>query len=103
MIRRPPRSTLFPYTTLFRSVVGPGRVVGQRLVEHPDVAKIGFTGSTEVGRGVMQGAAGKHKELPLELGGEAGDGRFPASAPGYPGGSGPSTGLEKTAQGFCWR
>src|SRR5947209_16641675 len=34
-------------------VVGPGRVVGQRLVEHPDVAKIGFTGSTEVGRGVM--------------------------------------------------
>ena len=30
-------------------VVGPGSVVGQRLVEHPDVAKIGFTGSTEVG------------------------------------------------------
>ena len=30
-------------------VVGPGRVVGQRLVEHPDVAKIAFTGSTEVG------------------------------------------------------
>ena len=30
---------------------GPGAVVGQRLVEHPDVAKIGFTGSTEVGRG----------------------------------------------------
>ncbi|MDQ2968265.1 MAG: aldehyde dehydrogenase family protein, partial [Actinomycetota bacterium] len=38
-------------------MVGPGRIVGQRLVEHPDVAKIGFTGSTEVGRGVMQGAA----------------------------------------------
>src|SRR5207244_1758636 len=35
-------------------VVGPGRVVGQRLVEHPDVAKIGFTGSTEIGRSVMQ-------------------------------------------------
>ena len=31
-------------------VVGKGSVVGQRLVEHPDVAKIGFTGSTEVGR-----------------------------------------------------
>ena len=31
-------------------VVGPGSVVGRRLVEHPDVAKIGFTGSTEVGR-----------------------------------------------------
>ena len=38
-------------------LVGKGSVVGQRLVEHPDVAKIGFTGSTEVGRGVMQGAA----------------------------------------------
>ena len=39
-------------------VAGPGSVVGSRLVEHPDVAKIGFTGSTEVGRGVMEGAAG---------------------------------------------
>ena len=39
-------------------VVGKGSVVGQRLVEHPDVAKIGFTGSTEVGQRVMRGAAG---------------------------------------------
>jgi acyl-CoA reductase-like NAD-dependent aldehyde dehydrogenase len=52
-------------------VVGPGRVVGQRLVEHPDVAKIGFTGSTEVGRGVMQGSAGSIKRLTLELGGKS--------------------------------
>ena len=52
-------------------VVGPGRVVGQRLVEHPDVAKIGFTGSTEVGRGVMQGAAGTIKRVTLELGGKS--------------------------------
>ena len=35
-------------------VVGKGSVVGQRLVEHPDVAKIGFTGSTEVGQRVMR-------------------------------------------------
>src|SRR5205085_7582501 len=33
-------------------VVGKGSIVGQRLVDHPDVAKIGFTGSTEVGRTV---------------------------------------------------
>ena len=33
-------------------VAGPGSVCGQRLVEHPDVAKIAFTGSTEVGRGI---------------------------------------------------
>src|SRR5437588_809749 len=52
-------------------VVGPGRVVGQRLVEHPDVAKIGFTGSTEVGRSVMQGAAGTIKRVTLELGGKS--------------------------------
>jgi acyl-CoA reductase-like NAD-dependent aldehyde dehydrogenase len=52
-------------------VVGPGRVVGQRLVEHPDVAKIGFTGSTEVGRGVMAGAAQTIKRITLELGGKS--------------------------------
>jgi acyl-CoA reductase-like NAD-dependent aldehyde dehydrogenase len=52
-------------------VVGKGSVVGQRLVEHPDVAKIGFTGSTEVGRGVMQGAAATIKRVTLELGGKS--------------------------------
>jgi betaine-aldehyde dehydrogenase len=52
-------------------VVGPGSVVGQRLVEHPDVAKIGFTGSTEVGREVMRGAAERIKRITLELGGKS--------------------------------
>src|SRR6266702_951197 len=52
-------------------VVGKGSVVGQRLVEHPDVAKIGFTGSTEVGRQVMRGAAGTIKRVTLELGGKS--------------------------------
>ena len=52
-------------------VVGPGRVVGQRLVEHPEVAKIGFTGSTEVGRGVMVAAAQTIKRVTLELGGKS--------------------------------
>ena len=71
-------------------VVGPGRVVGQRLVEHPDVAKIGFTGSTEVGRGVMAGAAQTIKRVTLELGGKSANvvfadadlERAAASAPG---------------------
>ena len=48
-----------------------GLVVGQRLVEHPDVAKIGFTGSTEVGRSVMEGAAATIKRVTLELGGKS--------------------------------
>ncbi len=52
-------------------LVGKGRIVGQRLVEHPDVAKIGFTGSTEVGRGVMKGAADSIKRVTLELGGKS--------------------------------
>ena len=52
-------------------LAGPGRVVGQRLVEHPDVAKIGFTGSTEVGRSVMAGAAATIKRVTLELGGKS--------------------------------
>jgi len=50
---------------------GPGRVVGQRLVEHPRVAKIAFTGSTEVGRGIMRAAAGTIKRVTLELGGKS--------------------------------
>ena len=52
-------------------LVGKGSVVGQRLIEHPDVAKIAFTGSTEVGRLVMQGAAGTIKRVTLELGGKS--------------------------------
>jgi len=50
---------------------GPGRLVGARLVEHPGVAKIAFTGSTEVGREVMRGAAGTIKRVTLELGGKS--------------------------------
>jgi acyl-CoA reductase-like NAD-dependent aldehyde dehydrogenase len=52
-------------------VVGPGRAVGKRLVEHPDVAKVAFTGSTEVGKGIMAGAAGTIKRVTLELGGKS--------------------------------
>jgi acyl-CoA reductase-like NAD-dependent aldehyde dehydrogenase len=52
-------------------VAGPGLVAGQRLLEHPDVAKIAFTGSTEVGRVVMQAAAGTIKRVTLELGGKS--------------------------------
>jgi acyl-CoA reductase-like NAD-dependent aldehyde dehydrogenase len=52
-------------------VAGPGSVCGQRLVEHPDVAKIAFTGSTEVGRRIAQGAAGTIKRVTLELGGKS--------------------------------
>jgi len=52
-------------------VAGPGSVAGKRLVEHPDVAKIAFTGSTEVGRGIAAGAAETIKRVTLELGGKS--------------------------------
>ncbi len=51
-------------------VTGPGPVVGARLAEHPDVRKIAFTGSTEVGKGVMRAAADNVKKVTLELGGK---------------------------------
>ncbi len=52
-------------------VVGPGSSCGRRLVEHPDVAKIAFTGSTEVGRTIAAGAAATIKRVTLELGGKS--------------------------------
>src|SRR3954449_12049625 len=52
-------------------VAGPGSVCGQRLVEHPDVAKIAFTGSTEVGRAIAATAAQTIKRVTLELGGKS--------------------------------
>jgi acyl-CoA reductase-like NAD-dependent aldehyde dehydrogenase len=52
-------------------VVGPGSTVGWRLVEHPDVRKVAFTGSTAVGKRLMQGCADQVKRLTLELGGKS--------------------------------
>jgi len=52
-------------------VNGPGRVVGERIVEHPDVAKVAFTGSTEVGRRIGELASGSIKRVTLELGGKS--------------------------------
>jgi betaine-aldehyde dehydrogenase len=52
-------------------VVGPGRVVGERLVEHPDVAKVAFTGSTAVGRRIGQLASQSITRVTLELGGKS--------------------------------
>ena len=52
-------------------VAGPGSTCGRRLVEHPDVAKIAFTGSTEVGRSIAAGAAATIKRVTLELGGKS--------------------------------
>jgi aldehyde dehydrogenase (NAD+) len=51
-------------------VTGDG-ATGEALVKHPDVDKIAFTGSTEVGRAIRKATASSHKRLSLELGGKS--------------------------------
>ncbi|MFO1345531.1 MAG: aldehyde dehydrogenase family protein [Rhodocyclaceae bacterium] len=51
------------------NIVTGGSEVGAAMTAHPGIAKIVFTGSTETGRRIMQGAAGNLKRLTLELGG----------------------------------
>ena len=84
-------------------VVGPGRTVGQRLVEHRDVAKIGFTGSTEVGRGVMQAAAGTIKRVTLELGGKSANVVFADADLERAAASAPSAAFGNAGQDCCAR
>jgi betaine-aldehyde dehydrogenase len=52
-------------------LIGSGSTVGRALIEHPEVRKISFTGSTEVGREVMERGAATFKRLTLELGGKS--------------------------------
>jgi acyl-CoA reductase-like NAD-dependent aldehyde dehydrogenase len=56
---------------VFQVLPGKGSIVGQRLVDHPLVRKIVFTGSTEVGQQIMAGCARHVKRLTLELGGKS--------------------------------
>src|SRR3954470_665315 len=56
---------------VFQVLPGKGSVVGQRFVDHPDVAKIVFTGSTEVGRQIMAGCAARIKPGTLRTGGKS--------------------------------
>lgn len=51
-------------------VPGLGATAGQYLAEHPDIAKIAFTGSTTTGRRIVQASAGNLKKVQLELGGK---------------------------------
>ncbi len=56
---------------VFIVVPGKGSIVGQRFVDHPDVRKVVFTGSTEVGQRIMAGCAQHVKAVTLELGGKS--------------------------------
>ncbi|MFM7224019.1 MAG: aldehyde dehydrogenase family protein [Actinomycetota bacterium] len=52
-------------------ITGPGGSAGEELAQHPLVDKVAFTGSTEVGRRIMQLASGTVKKVTLELGGKS--------------------------------
>ncbi|WP_190264134.1 aldehyde dehydrogenase family protein [Glutamicibacter nicotianae] len=56
---------------VFTVIPGKGSVVGERFVTHPDVRKVVFTGSTQVGQGIMRGCADQLKPVTLELGGKS--------------------------------
>lgn len=56
---------------VFNVIPGKGSIVGERLVTHPAVRKIVFTGSTSIGKHIMQGCANQVKRLTLELGGKS--------------------------------
>src|SRR3712207_9290089 len=76
MIRRPPRSTLFPYTTLFRSlwaqaglpdgvfnVVHGDKVAVDALLDHPEVDAISFVGSTPIAKYIHERASANGKRV----------------------------------------
>ena len=56
---------------VFQVLPGRGSVIGNRFVTHEDVRKVVFTGSTEVGKTIMRGAANQIKRVTLELGGKS--------------------------------
>jgi aldehyde dehydrogenase (NAD+) len=58
-------------------VPGYGATAGQHLAEHPVVAKVAFTGSTAVGRRIVEASAGNLKRVQLELGGKGANVVFP--------------------------
>ena len=84
-------------------VVGPGSTAGARLVEHPDVAKVAFTGSTEVGRRIAAGAAQTIKRVTLELGGKSANVVFADADPQAAAAAAPAAVFGNAGQDCCAR
>jgi len=84
-------------------VVGTGPEAGWRLVEHPDVAKIGFTGSTAVGRRIMAGCAEQVKRVTLELGGKSANIVFADADLDAAAAAAPNAVFDNTGQDCCAR
>ncbi|MEV0582337.1 aldehyde dehydrogenase family protein [Nonomuraea sp. NPDC050310] len=84
-------------------VPGEGESAGARLVEHPDVAKIVFTGSTEVGKEIAATCAGQVKRLTLELGGKSANIVFADADVAKAAASAPGAVFDNSGQDCCAR
>jgi acyl-CoA reductase-like NAD-dependent aldehyde dehydrogenase len=88
---------------VFTVLPGAGPVVGRRLVEHPDVRKIVFTGSTRVGKQVMAGCAEQVKRVTLELGGKSANVVFADADLEQAAASAPAAVFDNAGQDCCAR
>ena len=88
---------------VFQVITGPGSVVGQRLVEHADVGKIVFTGSTAIGTQIMRRAADGVKRVTLELGGKSANLVFANSDLELAAASAPMAVFDNAGQDCCAR
>lgn len=88
---------------LFQVLPGRGSVVGNRFITNPDVRKVVFTGSTEVGKQIMRGAADQIKRVTLELGGKSANIIFADADVEKAAASAPSSVFENAGQDCCAR
>jgi acyl-CoA reductase-like NAD-dependent aldehyde dehydrogenase len=88
---------------VFTVVPGKGSVVGRRFVTHPAVRKVCFTGSTEVGKGIMAGCADQVKRVTLELGGKSANIVFADADLAAAAASAPASVFDNAGQDCCAR
>jgi acyl-CoA reductase-like NAD-dependent aldehyde dehydrogenase len=88
---------------VFQVLPGRGSVIGNRFVTHEDVRKIVFTGSTEVGKTIMRGAADQIKRVTLELGGKSANIVFADADVDKAAATAPSSVFENAGQDCCAR
>ncbi len=88
---------------VFQVLPGRGSVIGNRFVTHEDVRKVVFTGSTEVGKTIMRGAADQIKRVTLELGGKSANIVFADADVDRAAATAPSSVFENAGQDCCAR
>jgi acyl-CoA reductase-like NAD-dependent aldehyde dehydrogenase len=88
---------------VFTVIPGRGRVVGERFVTNPLVRKVCFTGSTDVGKGIMRGCADQVKRVTLELGGKSANIVFADADLELAAASAPGSAFDNAGQDCCAR